>query len=335
MNRKWKRSGIALGIAALVFVIVFFFIHDPNPGTDQNEIPKEIGEAPLRGQDPLSDQYVNELKKYYGKTISDKATQAGLLDIRNSIMRSQPDKGKALFYALLNRAFPDQADAIMNTLDKLDQYNRWLEDNKTMLSQMTATERLAAMEKKRRELLGEDADNIWTGEELATEARRAKVQDALAALNESKDTTIDEKVEVYQGTLREAYEGTPENFILDQDHLLAKVFFSIDSVQDELKQMNPEARQQEINRIRKKMGFTDQQVEKMAKRDADKELRWEAGLQYMKEREAVVQQYSGTEQEEKLKELRKQYFHNEAKTIELEEKGDFFRFKRTHIYGRN
>jgi hypothetical protein len=335
MNRKWKITGIALGIATIVSVIVFFLIHDSNPMPDHNQFPKEIGETPLGAQDPLSNQFVRELKKYYGKTISDKSTQAGLLDIRNSIMRSQPDKGKALFYAILKRAFPDQADAIMNTLDKLDQYNRWLEDNKTMLSQMTATQRLAALEKKRSDLFGEDAQKIWTGEQLATEARKAKVQDTLAYLNKSDDTTMDEKVEVYQGTLREAYEGTPEKFILDQDHLLTKVFFSIDSVQNELKQMSPDQRQLEINRIRKKMGLTEKQVESMAKRDADNELRWEAGLQYMKEREVVVQQYNGPEQEEKLKALREQYFDDEAKTIELEEKDDFFRFKRTHIYGRN
>ena len=71
--------------------------------------------------------------------------------------------------------------------------------------------------------------------------------------------------------------------------------------------MSPEQRQLEINRIRKKMGLTEKQVESMAKRDADNELRWEAGLQYMKEREAVVQQYSGQEQEEKLSALREQY----------------------------
>ncbi len=335
MTRKLKISGVALGIAAIVSVIVLLILHDSNPRSDYNQFPKEIGKTPLGAQDPLSNQFVNELKKYYGKSISDKVTQAGLLDIRNSILRSHPDKGKAMFYAMLKMAFPDQADEIMNTLDKLDQYDLWLKENKTMLSQMTATQRLAALEKKRRELFGGDAEKIWTGEQLATEARKAKVQDTLAYLNNSDNTTMDEKVEVYQGTLREAYEGTPEKFILDQDHLLTKVFFSIDSVQDELKQMSPDQRQLEINRIRKKMGFTEQQVDKMAKRDADNELRWEAGLQYMKEREVVVQQYNGPELEEKLKTLREQYFDDEAKTIELEEKGDFYRFKRPHIYGRN
>lgn len=335
MSRRLKISGIVIGIAVLVSAIVLFLIHESKPGPDRNRLQKGFTSISLGSQDPFSDQFIRELKKYYGKTISDKATQASLFDLRNFIMGTNPEKGKDLFYDIIRKAFPEYADAIMATLDKLDRYNLWLKDNKDMLSRMTATERLAALQKKRMELFGEDADKIWTGEELATEARRAKVQDTLAVLNESRDTTMDEKVEVYQGALHEAYEGTPEGFILDQGNLLAKIFFSIDSVQDELKQMGSQDRQMEINRIRKKMGFTDQQVESMAKRDADNELRWEAGLQYMKDRDKIVQEYEGQEQEEKLKELREQYFDDEAKTIELEEKGDFFRFKRPHIYGRN
>ena len=339
MGKKLKISAIVFSIVALALIVfVFFFnIHDSKLGhvRNQNQFQKELEKISLGTQDPLSDQFVKELRKYYGKTISEKATQASLFNMRNFIMSLHPGNGKALFYNMLKRAFPEYADAIMATLDKLDQYNLWLKDNKDMLSKMTATERLAALEKKRKELFGKDADKIWTGEELATEARKAKVKDTLAVLNESKDTTIDEKIEVFQGALREAYENTPERLMLDQSPYLSKVFFSLDSVQEELKQLSSQDRQQEINRIRKKMGLTDQQIEFMAKRDADNELRWEAGLQYMKDRDKVVQQYEGEEQEEKLKELREQYFDDEAKTIELEEKDDFFRFKRPHIYGRN
>jgi hypothetical protein len=301
----------------------------------QKTIPTLLTHTKLTGQDPLSDQFVKELKKYYGATISEVVTQAGLFDLWKSFMGSHPDRGRELFYGILKRAFPGYADAIMATLDKLDEYNRWLEHNKALLARMSATERLEALQKKRMELFGDDARKIWTGEELATESRRAKVQDTLAYLNQTEDMTMDDKIEVYQGSLREAYENTPEKFILDQGPLLAKVFFSIDSVQNELKQMTPLERQQELNRIRRKMGFTEQQVERMEKRDADNELRWEAGLNYMKDREEIVRQFEGPQQEEKLRELREQYFDDEAKTIELEEKGDFFRFKRQHIYGRN
>jgi hypothetical protein len=339
MSRKVKISltVLCLAVLALIAFTFFFAMHDPDRAIARNQaqFQKELSNMSLGAQNPLSDQFVKELRKYYGKSIADKVTQASLYNLRNMIMGSNPEKGRALFYSMLKKAFPGYADEIMATLDKIDLYNKWLADNKDMLSRMTATERLAAMEKKRKELFGNDADKIWSGEELASESRKAKMQDTLAVLNESRDTTMDEKLEVYQGTLKEAYANTPEGFILTQGDLLSKVFFSIDSVQEELKQMNSRDRQEEINRIRKKMGFTDKQVESMAKRDADNEMRWEAGLQYMKDRDKVVEQYQGQEQEEKLKELREQYFDDEANTIELEEKGDFYRFKRPHIYGRN
>jgi hypothetical protein len=340
MSRKLKISATVFGIAVLALIVfVFFFtIRDSKPGTflrNQNQFQQELAKISLGTQDPLSDQFVKELMNYYGKTISEKATQASLFNLRKFIMSTHPGNGNDLFYNMIKRAFPGYADAIMATLDKLDRYNFWLKDNKDMLSKMTATERLAALEKKRKELFGEDAEKIWTGEELATEARKAKVQDAIAVLNESRDTTMDEKIDVFQGTLRETYGNTPDRFILDQGTYLSKVFFSLDSVQEVLKQMSSQDREQEINRIRKKMGLTDEQIEFMTKRDADNEMRWEAGLQYMKDRDKVVQKYEGQEQEEKLKELRKQYFDDEANTIELEEKDDFFRFKRPHIYGRN
>jgi hypothetical protein len=339
MNRKLKLlSGIAIGIAVFVSVIVFcyfFIIHDADHKPAQNKIRTESEKPPLVENDSFSDQIVKELQKYYGKTISDKSTQASIIGIRDFVMSTHPANGKALFYSILKRAFPDYADEIIKTLDKLDQYNHWLEDNKKMLSRMTATQRAAALWEKRRELFGDDAEKIWSGEMLATEARKAKMQDTLAVLNKSDDLTIDDKMKIFQGVIRETYKGTPEEYILGQNNILSKVFFSIDSVQDELKKMSPEQRQLEMNNIRKKMGFAEQQVEAMARRDADNTLRWETGLQYMKEREAVVKQYDGPEREEKLNVLREQYFDDEAKTIELEEKDDFYRFKRPHIYGRN
>jgi hypothetical protein len=56
----------------------------------------------------------------------------------------------------------------------------------------------------------------------------------------------------------------------------------------------------------------------------------------MQERNSVVENFSGPEREEKLKGLREKYFNSEANTIKREENNDnFFRFQRSHIYGRN
>jgi len=338
MDSKMKKKGMAIGIAVLVSIIslcYYLITRDAGNRPAQYSISTEGGQPSVVENDSFSDSIVNQLKKYYGKTISEKSTQASLINVRDFIMGTQPADGKALFYNIIRQAFPDYADEIMATLDKMDIYNRWLADNKKILSQMTAGERSAALWKERRELFGDDAEKIWSGDVLASEARKAKVQDTLANLNKSDNTTIDKKIETFQDSLHNAYKGSPEEFILEQNHLMAKVFFSIDSVQDELKKMTPEQRQREMDNIRRKMGFPEEQIEEMGKRDADREQRWENGLNYMQEREDAVKEFKGAEREERLKELREQYFQDEAKTIELEEKDNFFRFNRPRIYGRN
>jgi hypothetical protein len=330
MKSKTKKPLIAIGMVAVVLVIFFcyyFITHDTDHRSALIKIQEALGKN--TSTDSFSDQLVKELQKYYGKTISDKSTQASLSGIRNFVMSTFPENGKVLFYNILKRAFPDYADDIMRTLDKLDQYSRWLEDNKTMHSKMD-------MEKKKRELFGEDADKIWSGDMLATEVRKAKMQDVMAVLNKSSDTTLDEKLDVYRSALNETYKGTPEEFFLDQKDILSKAFFSIDSVQDILKQMSPEERQQEINNVRSKMGFDSHEMEEMAEIDAQHEQRWNIGLEYMQERNDLVDNFKGPEQKEKLKALREKYFQDEANTIEREEENDnFFRFERPHIYGRN
>ncbi len=329
---------VLVSAAALSF---FFITHRAEDAPSRNPLqyPNFLRQESMNltdgSEESFIDRMVAQLQKYYGKTISETSTQASLLAVRNFIVDTHPENGKALFYTILTKAFPDLAHEILKTLEKMDRYNRWLEDNKKMLVRMTATEKSAALWAKRRELFGPDAEKIWSGDLLATEARKAKVQDVLAALNESEDTTIDEKYEMYQMTLRDTYTGSPEEFILSQNYILSKVFFSIDSVQNELKQLSPDERRQEINDIRRKMGFSEEQVEALAKRDSDNEKRWETGLKYMQAREEIVREFEGQEQEEKLKALREYYFQDEANTIALEEKDDFFRFKRPRIYGRN
>ena len=330
MKSKTKKTAIIISMFAVVLVIFFcyyFITHDADHRSVFIKIQEALGKK--TSADSFSDQLVKELQKYYSKTISDKSTQASLIGIRDFVMSTFPANGKILFYNILKRAFPDYADEIMKTLDKLDQYNRWLQDNKIKHSKMD-------MEKKKRELFGEDADKIWSGDMLATEVRKAKMQDVMAVLNKSSDTTINEKLNVYRSALNETYKGTPEEFFLDQKEILSKAFFSIDSVQDELKQMTPEARQQEINNVRRNMGFDSHEIEEMAEIDAKHEQRWNIGLEYMQERNDILENFKGPQQKEQLAALREKYFQDEANTIEREEENDnFFRFERPHIYGRN
>jgi argininosuccinate lyase len=209
-------------------------------------------------------------------------------------------------------------------------------ENDAVLAQMTEEQKMVALWEKRIELFGEDAREIWVDEMMATDSRKAKMLDTLEFINGSTDTSIGEKLQLYQESLEDTYKGTPEAYFLDQKPILAKIFFSIDSVQNELKQMRPEDRQMEINKIRREMGFTEEMVKEMEKVDADNNQRWDVGLKYMEERKSVVDRFDGEEEKTQLQALREKYFRDEAQTIQLEEENDgFFRFERPRYYGRN
>jgi hypothetical protein len=285
-------------------------------------------------RDLLVERIVLELRQRYGKTISRIGTQASLLDVRNQILSLFPgDEGK--FHQIIRLAFPDYADEVISTLNRLDQYYRWLEDNAGLLSRMSSLERKAALFEKQRELFGEAADEIWSGEILASEARTAAMQDTMAVLGESRETSLENKLDIFQSTLRQTYENTPDEHVLKQRFLLAKVFFSIESVQEELHAMSPEQRQFKMDQIRREMAFSEEEIVNMQVLDAERNQVWETGLQYMDERDTIFSRYDGEDQEDQLKALREKYFRDEADTIELEEKEGFYRFERPRVFGRN
>lgn len=283
----------------------------------------------------IEDQLVAEFKKYYGKTITNIHTQVGLLKVKKYLSQLYPQDGPEKFYSALKRAFPDLADDIMLVLAKMERYQDWLEDNAHRLSQLNPAEKEGLIWEQRNAIFGEDAKEIWSEEIIAFEQKKQDVRETISYLDEATDMTIYEKLDVYQSSLKDAYDGSTEEFVLDNKGLLAKVFLSIGSVQDELKQLDPERRQQEINNIRRELGFTQQQVEYLEGRDTRRDQRWENGLAYMEERELLEQNLEGPELESELAALRKEYFKHEANTIALEEKDGFFRYRRPRIYGRN
>ena len=283
----------------------------------------------------LEDRLVAELQKFYGKTISEKSTQILLLRIKDFLSGPYPQDADERFYAILKRAFPELADEIMETLVKLEEYNAWLDENDRMLSGLNHLEKQGMLWEKRRELFGDDADIIWSEEVLAYEERKQAMKETIHMLDGSNDTTMDEKLAIYKSTVSQTYTDSPEAYILESTDMLAKVFFSIDSVQEELARLDPDQRRLEIARIRKEMGYASKQIDELAAMDDYRSRRWENGLNYMQERDIVEVKYTGSELDEQLKALREKYFKHEAKTIELEEKDGFFRFERKRYYGRN
>lgn len=333
-------TGAALLIAAIAGFIVS---HPPdapeaaNPDRPQAESlpPGTETMTPEQRDQWLVDRMVRELQQRYAATIARIGTQVRLLEVKHQILAMFPEDGAARFLQILKRAFPEHADQVMATLNRLERYQRWLADNEGRLARMSDFERKAALWEKQRELFGEDADEIWSGELLAAEARTAVMQDTMAELGASYDQSIEEKLDAFQDTLRQTYEDSPDAHVLHERFMLAKAFFSLESVQSELQAMPAEDRQSKMNQVRRQMGFSEEEIEQMQLVDEARDQQWETGLNYMQEREQVAFGYEGEEQQHRLESLRQKYFKEEAGTIRLEEEEGFFRFERPRVYGRN
>lgn len=180
-----------------------------------------------------------------------------------------------------------------------------------------------------------DAGLSWEDAARAAEQREQVMRDRILALSGSDDTTIDYKLDRYLQALRETFEGTAQAHVLEDRSMLTEAFLRMESVQRDLASLSPGARRQELARIRREMGFSEDQVAELAEMDDHREARWQRGLAYMEERRRILDTFDGEAREAELRALRERVFAHEAKTIALEEEQGFFRYERPRIYGRN
>lgn len=108
MDTKKKLSLAAAGVAAIVCVIALSISSSLRPRCRSRPRPAGNERIPLVENDPLHRSHGSEFRKYYGKTIGEKATQAGIISIRTS-STPRPVNGRSVFYTILKRAFPDRA----------------------------------------------------------------------------------------------------------------------------------------------------------------------------------------------------------------------------------
>jgi len=277
---------------------------------------------------------IKKLLAEYRDVISSVVAQVSLMDLRAFVIDSFPEDGLALFEEIIRAAFPELADDILASIALMDQYDQWLLDNMLALNDMYPLEKNGRVWEKRTELFGEHAREIWSDELSAAEERQENMQKTLSLLNKADDTDINERLFMLKSAMEENYDDTMESLVFGQG-LLSKVFFGLESVQKDLHAMEPEARQEQINSVRRNLGFTEEQIAKAEQVDQAKDKRWQNGYQYMAEKQALISSYHGDDLESEIDKLREKYFKHEALTIRLEEGDEFFRFKRPRLYGRN
>jgi len=297
--------------------------------------PRTATPRPSAEQEELEQRLVLMLRHLYGDRISGTGTQILMAQVRTQMMTLFPADWAQRFPDVLEAAFPGYSARILATLAHVDAFDRWLAAQEERLAALSPEEREQAVRDKKKELFGEQAVEELEAEARETEKRELAMGETIRSLEESDDTTLDQKLDVYVDALHENYGDGPSAMALENGSMLAQAFFGFESVSRQLAALDPEARQQKINDIRREFGYDEEQIAALEERDRAKDARWQNGLAYMDGRRALESRYSGAQFEQQLASLRQRYFGEEARTIELEENDGFFRFERPRLYGRN
>ena len=300
-------------------------------GTERRQLPPD---STTDATELENRRLAQELIDTYGDSISDPAVQVSLLQLREALLRQDPDNALARFQHILELAFPNRAPEIMKSVALMFAYREWLYEVQPELVSLDDFQQDAMLWTKRRELFGEAAERIWTAEREKTAQKQRQIKTAIERLDRSYETSLDEKVFQLRSTLEETY-GDLQSQALIGPAQTAQVFFDLDSVQSVLHEMEPDERREKIRELRINMGFTETQAEKLAESDARRNERWDKGLSYMTRREDLEARLEGEQLAAAMEELREDVFGAEAPTIAKEEAIGFFRYKRPRLYGRN
>ena len=279
---------------------------------------------------------VEQLKGERGREIESLAFQVSLKDLKQDLVKQYGvEQGALLFEQIIREALPEHATAILANVDLIQEYDRWLVENFISLGELAPADQQLELWKKRRELFGDAAEEIWDDEQNIIEERRVAVNTALSVLDTAYDMPMEDKASFLKNTYDGNYLGTLEDLVSDSRSLLSQVFFGLDSVQEELAAMDDEQRQSKMAEMRKTFGFDDAAVEEMAALDQKLDARWDNGLAYMTER-ASLKTDDPIEREQQIDALRQKYFAEESTTIKREEEDlGLFRYDRPRVFGRN
>lgn len=283
---------------------------------------------------PQVSALIAALRADFLSSINKITTHIKMLSYREHIYKLAGKAGPGEWQRILQEAFPEQAELILQHQAMWDTYQSWLSLQNQLLAGMDPLSRQGMIWNKRQEVFGDAAKELWADEIARYEQQRLDLQNTLTELNTNPDLSLDMRLQTLNNQFALAAE-TSQMPAAAYRSTLASVYFGLDTVQADLKGLSAEQRQQTIHNLRKNMGYDEAQLNQLDALDAEREKRWQVGAQYSAEKKRLTAQYQGTELESKLQALREQYFKIEAKTIAMEEADGFNRFERPRYYGRN
>ena len=289
------------------------------------------------GEDPEIESIIGLMKERYGKKLSNKRAQVRLLGgLMRYLKKKNPYDWKERIRLIVQAEFPGYAVELADKLEKLAEYDEFLSDSRSELQSMGFEDKRARMLEKRREIFGDECDEIWE-----TEISEAKLSEVLTRLDRDPDATPAGRLAAYNDYTKGLYtreagisSGKTGDEVTVRNYDLTKKFFELQSVQEDLNKMEPGERAAFLRRVRTTMGLPDDMVKKMEEIDRLQDDLWARGLKYNQERYDIVGRYEGDERARKLDDARKRYFGENADLIKYEEETfNFCRFQYPRRWG--
>ena len=356
--KRYGRTGlIIVAICACALLFIRFFpntlagteagialpapLEKPAPATVADEQPpaappsENVPGQAVRGEaeddEDLNRQViVARLSELFGARIGHPGVQLQAIErLIRYLKEIYPENWQDHVFDLLTLAFPDQAQTMYDNYLKLMDYKQWVTGNYNLLIGLKATERKNYLWDMRRAFFGDDTDRIWE-----MEIRADKLSRSLEQIDETQ-LPFAEKVDYYRVSLDGIYGDQAEAYRRAYRQNIIDKFLALESVQAELRRMNAEARHEHLADLRTAMGMDQAALNRWSALDTLRDHRWENGRAYMQARTQVLDRFSGKDREQRLEQLRRDFFGDEADIIRNEEQSGLFRFSGQRVYGKN
>lgn len=275
------------------------------------------------------EQVVALMQKHHGQELDTKLGQIDLITaLLDYLRQTQPEHWRVAMQALLEAAFPGMAAELMRLAENHLEYQAWYAAGAEDIQQLDPDTRMEVLMKHRSDIFGKEvAEELWQHQ-----IRDYEMAKAMGRITSDKERPLNERLEELSELVRKTY---PEEAISNQSLAMGDSFANkfLKASQEELRDMPTYQRRETIAEIRRSLGYSDRAVENLARLDRKRDQRWNAGDQYMSQRQEITARYDGEERQRRLHEARQTFLGAEADTIRKEEEAGYFRFEQERTYG--
>lgn len=275
------------------------------------------------------EQVVALMQQHHGDSLNSRLGQIDLITaLLDYLRQSQPEDWRLVMQGLLEAAFPARAAELMQLAENHLEYQAWYAAGAADIRQLDPDTRMEVLMEHRADIFGKEvAEELW--QHQIRDYQMAKAMDRITADTERPLTA---RLEELTKLVRDTY---PQAAIDNQSMAMGDSFANkfMAASQADLRAMPVHQRRETIANIRRSLGYSERAVENLARLDRKRDQRWQAGDQYMAQRQEITANYEGEERERRLAEARRTLLGAEADSIRKEEEAGYFRYQQERSYG--